>query len=261
MSDSIFQGQSAATELKERGLQSAFTVNLRVFSKFKARYTYWHFDLNSGCGFNDEIGCIGSPLAFIGATKKTETPRYFSGFCDINPAAVSQLMANEHVVQNDQCFTFNGDNASLITAIPDIIATRENPKYAIGTVLSDPNGADVPLDQLEWLSRTCPKMDFIVNWNSRVFKLFQGKQWADKPTLNSAVRQMNKKHWLIRQPLGAHKWTLLIGRNFRIDGHHALSFYNLDTKKGTEIFNRCNYLDRDNPDLIQRGFLQAELGL
>lgn len=256
---SLFQGQSAATELKERGLQSAFTINLRVFSKFKYRYTYWHFDLNSGSGINDDFGCIGSPLAFISAAHKTETPRYFAGFCDLNAAALGQLSSREGVVENDQCFLFHGDNSSLITAIPDIIATRENPKFAIGTVLSDPNGSQVPLDHLERLALACPKIDFVVNWNSRVFKLFQGKKWADRPTLNSAIQQMNKKHWLIRQPLGAHKWTLLVGRNYRIGGHPSLGFYNLDTPKGTEVFNRCNFLDRDNPDIARQAFFQPEL--
>lgn len=65
------QGQSAfATEIKQRGLMAAFAINLAIFQRQygnNPRARYLHVDLNAGSGFNDKVGCIGSPLAFLAA--------------------------------------------------------------------------------------------------------------------------------------------------------------------------------------------------
>src|SRR4051794_6085264 len=66
------QGQGDANEFNEQGLSAAFWVNLTIFQKKIApisdRFHYHHFDPNSGCGFNEQSKCIGSPLAFLRAT-------------------------------------------------------------------------------------------------------------------------------------------------------------------------------------------------
>lgn len=253
VSRSMHQGQSDATEFKQRGLQAAFGVNLRVFGHgFERRgfpFTYFHFDLNCGSGVNEQYGCIGSPIAFIRAAKEVGVEQYFAGFCDINQQALGRLMDHEEVAHNMRCHEFNCLNSSLIEAIPEVIRARgENPKHALGMVLSDPNGSDVPLEQMEWLSRVCPKMDFVVNWNSTQFKRNIGAFGADRPTLSSAIERLNKEHWLIRKPAGMWQWTLLIGRNKKIGGSASLGFYPLDSDIGQEIFDTCAFKGGVNPD-------------
>lgn len=258
------QGQSDATEWKERGLQAAFKVNIDVFKakKFDQKYTYWHFDLNCGSGQNEEVGCIGSPLAFLNAAHNADLESYFAGFCDINADSLELLQERKAVKEDARSFLFHGDNASLIEAIPDLIRAKgENPQFAMGMVLSDPNNSDVPFDQLAWLSSVCPRIDFVINWNARLFKLYQAHDWGkDRHTLASAMRMFNKAHWLIRQPQGNWRWTLLIGRGMRINDHRAMGFFHLDSDTGRRIFNDCNNLRANNPDILRMAAAQMAMG-
>jgi hypothetical protein len=237
------QGQSDATEFKERGLEAAFAINLKIFKskiadRFGDRFPYWHFDLNCGCGINEHIGCIGSPLAFMKAVESIGLRRYFAGFCDINEGYLQTLMEHEPVQQNSQCFAFHGRNAALVEAIPDIIANVEQPNRAVGMVLSDPNGFEVPLDELAALSRTCPGIDIAIHWNTRIRRLFRGQGWVFVD-IDEAIAMLNKRHWLIREPRGAHQWTVLIGRNIATGDHKMLGYYHLDSEKGRYIMQRC----------------------
>lgn len=277
MKTSLHQGQSIATADKERGLQYAFSVNLGVFQGVANRATvrwprkvfrYWHFDLNCGSGFNDEFRCIGSPLAFLAATKVKQEDRYFAGFCDMKAAALSELINRPEL--SDRCFLFHGNNASLVQSIPDIIAAGgENPRFALGSILSDPNNDDIPLDAMAWLNQQCPGIDFIVNWNSRLFKLYQGQGWNNRPTLHTAIKTLGKDDWHIRDPMGAHRWSLLIGRNYsrssknngKIAPWKAGGFHDLDSPAGTRLFNRLNYLDKHNPDIIAASTAQLAFPL
>ena len=249
VSRSTHQGQSDITEFKQRGLEAAFTVNLKVFqAKFKGRFRYFHFDLNCGSGTNEDFGCIGSPIAFIRAAESAGVNDYFAGFCDINEQHLEALQGHKEIGENDQCFMFHGPNASLIEAIPEIIEARgEKPKYAIGMILADPNGTEVPLEQMEWLSRICPRMDIVINWNSTQFKRDFGAFGQGRPTLDGAMRRLRKAHWLIREPVKAWQWTLVIGRNVEVGDHKALGFYRLESEKGQEIFDRCGFKGGVNP--------------
>ena len=244
------QGQSDATEFKQRGLEAAFTVNMKVFqAKFQGRFQYFHFDLNCGSGINADFGCIGSPIAFVRAAESVGVEDYFAGFCDINSEHLRELHRHNEVGENDRCYRFHGHNASLVEAVPEIILARgENPKYAVGMVLADPNGTDVPLDELEWLSEACPRMDIVINWNSTQFKRDRGAFGEDRPTLEDAMRRVRKDHWLIREPAGVWQWTLVIGRNVHVGDHKALGFYSLESLKGQEIFDRCGFKGGINPN-------------
>lgn len=242
-SESVAQGQSDATEFKERGLEAAFSINLKIFkakvaARFGNRFPYWHFDLNCGCGINEKIGCIGSPLAFMRAVESVGLPHYFAGFCDINDGFLRSLMSLEPIRDNTQCFSFHGENSALVEAIPDLIAKVERPERAVGMVLSDPNGYAVPLDELAVLSQRCPGIDIAIHWNTRIRRLFRGHGWQFVD-IDEAIAMLNKRHWLIREPRGAHQWTVLIGRNIKTGDHKTLGYFHLDSDKGQSIMQRC----------------------
>lgn len=249
---SVAQGQSDSTEFKERGLEAAFSINLKIFkAKFGDRFPYWHFDINCGCGINEKIGCIGSPLAFLRAVEASGLRKYFAGFCDIDEHQLQKLMARDLVRDNAQCFAFHGKNASLVEAIPDIIAKVENPKRAVGMVLSDPNGFEVPLDELSELSRQCPGIDMAIHWNTRIRRLYRGQGW-EFVDIDEAIKLMGKRYWLIREPRGAHQWTVLIGRNIKTGDHKTLGYFHLDSEKGQDIMRRCKarlQKDETQPEL------------
>lgn len=255
------QGQGICTGDKERGLGHAFAVNLRVFTgRFNEwNYPYFHFDLNSGGGWNYEANCIGSPLAFLQQANNHACEKFFAGFCDIDKKAVIELLRRPEIANDDRCHVFHGDNKGLIESIPQLIkAYGDKPDKAIGMVLSDPNGAGIPVDELEWLSYSCPKIDLVLHWNSTQFKRNRGAFGDDRPTMKSALDRLNKRYWLIRKPLGRWQWTLLVGRNIACGGSRALGFYPLASREGQEFFNTCNFKPDERPE---DQYIPVQMGL
>jgi hypothetical protein len=120
-------------------------------------------------------------------------------------------------------------------------------------VLSDPNGFEVPLDQLAVLSRECPGLDFAIHWNTRIRRLFRGQGW-DFVDIDEAISMLNKRYWLIREPRGAHQWTVLIGRNIKTGDHRTMGYFHLDSEKGQDVMARCKAR-------IQGNTMQSEMGL
>lgn len=236
------QGQSAiTTELKQRGLGYAIKVNATVFKSDPKhyRYTYFHFDIHAGSGYNEAAGCIGSPLTFINCMEDIGIAKYHAGFCDRDESAVKTLLSR--VDSNPNCFVHHGDNASYIEMIPSIIeAYRDRPKYAIGSLLCDPNGCNIPIERLAWLNAVCPKIDTIIHYNATQSKREAHGIKSDTPKLFDVVEGIGKTHWLIRRPSGMHQFTLLIGRNHKFGDYKAQGFYHLDSSEGQDIARRCH---------------------
>ena len=250
----LTQGQSKiGTEDKQRGLSSAFKINLQIFKKTASRVSwrsvrYQHFDLNCGTGFNDEAGCIGSPIAFVEMANAMGVDKFNAFFCDRDAGSLKTLMAHESV-RRDECDFFWGDNRSLIPSIPKLIkhSTRgENLEHVMGTVLSDPNGADVPIDELAWLNKQCPKLDIVINWASRAYKLHRtSPNSASRGTLKDCIDKIGKDYWLIGKPRGNFAFTLLIGRNFKVEEHKSLGLYQLDSDIGQQWFDQLNFTENE----------------
>jgi len=242
----VTQGQSAVTtELKQRGLGYAIKVNAAAFksNQFHKRYTYFHFDLHAGSGYNEKADCIGSPLTFVECMESLGIKNYHAGFCDREHSAVTELI--ERLGDNRNCFVHHGDNASYISMIPAIIQEYgDRPEFAMGSVLCDPNGCNIPISELSWLNLVCPKIDVIVHYNATQSKREAHGVKADTPKLFDVVEGIGKKHWLIRQPSGIHQFTLLIGRNHRFGDYKSQGFYHLDSSAGQDIARRC-HLSKD----------------
>lgn len=246
----LSQGQGDWTEHKQRGIGAACAVSLSIFrAKFGAsRWRYWHFDLNAGTGHNEQAGCIGSPIAFLRQAASSGVGNFQAHFVDIQASSCAQLLARPELENEPRAFVHHGDNREFVYAIPEILRRYgENPLHSIGTVLVDPNDSRVPLNELERLSRLCPKLDLIINWNSTAPKRVNGQFEKNGigepvPTLAECIERAGKKSWLIREPIGgAHGFTLLIGRNIPVSDHKVMGFHRLESEKGQSIFELCHY--------------------
>lgn len=235
------QGQSVlTTEAKIRGLSYAMAINMRIFlNKFGAsRFRYWYFDLNAGCGFNHDIGCIGSPLTFLAEAQRQGVERYFAGFCDHDEIAVRELMACPEVRGNPRAHVFHGDNAEYVDAIPYLIGRHERPNFAIGTVLSDDNGSGIPVDKLAALSRSAPRLDIVIHWNSTGIKRAHGRRIF----LAETMAAIGKKHWWIREPVGKFGFTMLVGQGICISPSSLTTgFHKIESLRGQSLLERCGY--------------------
>lgn len=235
------QGQSGdATEIKQRGLSFAFRVGLQVIRKWP-NYRYHYIDLHAGSGFNSEARCIGSPLAFQSETRRANCSNYFAWLCDRDEGQIKQLLARPEI-DHTRSEIFHGDNSELLYMIPDMVRhfSRENLQYVLGAVLSDPNGADVPIDAILDFAKICPRVDLIFHWNSTITKRLRNGIKPQQLVLDDVIGMLPKKFWLIREPAGIHQFTMVIGSNFRFNDWHAMGFYHLESAKGQDILQRCS---------------------
>lgn len=251
-----YQGQSPlVTEAKQRGLSAAFAINLNIFQKKysgKPYAKYMHFDLNCGCGVNAEVGCIGSPIAFMNQANAIGIERLSAHFVDSNGDAIRMLMEENAIKTDKRAFTHHGDNEPFCSAIPYIVdAMGERKEYAIGSVLSDPNGTKVPFKELAALAEQCPRLDIMINVSATSFK--RNFQYSNV-RLDDQIASIDKKFWLVREPIGPWQWTIFIGRNTFIGEHKALGFYDMDSPKGRSIVERLTYTAKEiseSMDLLQ----------
>lgn len=258
----LTQGQGSSTEMKERGILAALEVNLKLCSdqrKFIERFPYWHIDLHSGGGWNEDVNCIGSPLAFLQAIAKYSTKKYRAYFCDNNAKLVEQLRSRPEIAKNDRCHIFCRDNRDILPLVAARIrSSGDRPCYAMGSILVDPNGClyggkepAVPMRELEVFCREFPRIDILINFNLRTWRMlrgciqrnmkgFEGKA-SENPAPSDVPKFFGKEHWLIRDRLrrAGDDFIFFIGRNYPMDGHANLGFYRLDTPRGQTILRRA----------------------
>ena len=244
MASKIIQGQGDGTEYKERSLGAAFWVNLTICAKHPRckDKPYHHFDLYCGSGFNDISRCEGSPLAFWRAVELTGKAPVFAHFVDEIQEQISllctQFYGHPYALNS---FIHHGDNASFIPLIPFLIRERgDNPEYALGSVLIDPNGAGIPWDELIELTHQCPRLDVFLNFNVSIVNRISGykhnKSQRRVERLENVPGILGKNHVLIRNPTGGrNSFVLLVCRNIKTREHRSLGFYHWDSADGLRI--------------------------
>jgi hypothetical protein len=253
MATKIIQGQSDNTEYKERGIAASLKVSLDL-SSTNRKYTHWHIDLNAGCGINDLVGCIGSPLAFIQQAELTKA-NYRAFFVDINESAIERLEQG-HIANNPRCYSFHCDNREVLPVIAEMIKSRErNYQYAWGTVIVDPNGyfgKELPHEQLIEFAHQFPRMDLIFNLNIRIYQCGKGHidrkepGWINKfwPSIEQFPEVFNRKHWLIRHVIGTKaRFALLVGRTKKTGDHRSLKLVQMNSHEGVAVLDQIERRD------------------
>lgn len=261
----ITQGQGEGTEYKERRLGAVFYINLSIanLSKHYRDRPYFHFDLYSGCGYNEKSRCIGSPIAFLNAAIESKKHNFYAHFVDKDESSCEKLFnlvsRSEHW---DRCCVHPGDNRDFIEAIPSIITHRHHdPKWSLGSVLIDPNGHDIPWEELAWLGKECPRLDVIINYNTSIVKRLAGfvenKYHGQLIRLENVPDLLNKRHVQIASPLGSkNQFVLLTCRNFPPKGDHKrLGVYRWNDPEGMQIRYKCGLSRKE------KTANQASLGL
>ena len=248
------QGQSAATIDKERRIAACLSVGMKIAeAKFgKTGFGYWHFDANAGSGWNEKVNVPGSPLVFwhvANAYLRGLQPRAF--FCDHDPRAMAKLQMRLRG-QPSPSVLLACDNEDAMEAFADSIRRRENPRFAVGSMLFDPNGYfnrsrngnGPPIAPLDRFLREFPRIDLILNLNMRTYRLQRG---ADHDVLPPAelFALLGKEQWLVgRTYVGQSRFMIAIGRNVTTGDHRKIGLYELGSEAGQRIV-------RDDPDADQ----------
>lgn len=241
------QGQSSATIDKERCIGSALAIGMSIANaKFKG-FRYWHFDANSGSGWNHAAGVAGSPLVFHSvANERLTCMRREAFFCDMNSSSITALSEKLEKLNCENSYCLLGDNEDALLVFEERIrSTERNPAFAVGSVIADPNGywfrnakgEGAPVRALTQFTSKFPKIDVILNLNARTYKL-QRAQGHDVMPPRDVFASLNKAHWLVRRTqCGGDQFLLAVGRNVATGDHKALGFHDVMSEAGRHIMS------------------------
>jgi hypothetical protein len=161
-------------------------------------------------------------------------------FCDKDEAAIAEL-SGRIARWKSTSFLLPGDNQDGLDVFAERIQQAENPRFAVGSVIVDPNGywyrkenGDGVPTNLVAFAQKFPRIDIILNLNIRTFWLQRSHYDILSP--HKVLSQFGKAHWLIRQTKKDHgRWLLAVGRNFETPAHRPLEFAKLESDTGREI--------------------------
>ena len=229
------------------------------------------FDLTCGSGFNYEQGHIGTPLTLIDmredlANDKDALSSLELFLCDRNEFYISKLnkfakvyIARYHWGVTTQCM----DNKALCPRIPIIIRSlREDPLYALGLVLIDPDGPEsVPVKALRELFTECRHLDLAVLVQGTRLRMRFGRFCRDGVReffkVGTLRRLFAKERWYIHEPMGDQSWSVLLGRSgngiYSIDSD---CLFPLDSANGRDVLRSLFSQNRRHGDLTYMSKLQ-----
>jgi hypothetical protein len=252
------QGQSAATIDKERRIAACLSVGMKIAeSKFgRSGFAYWHLDANAGSGWNEEVNVPGSPLVFWQVANMYLNglkPKAF--FCDRDPQTMAELLAR--VGSFPQSALLPGDNEEAIEVFAESIRQAENPRFAVGSLLIDPNGwfyrsrsgNGPPVNALGWFVREFPRIDLILNLYTRAYHL-QRKQGHEVMAPADLLKHLGKEHWLVgRVNVGQSRFLQAVGRNVATGDHAKLGLYDARGDIGQHILRASTEIGQTALDL------------
>lgn len=259
------QGQNARyTPRKQSGFAATFAASLSISKGWAAhRYPYWHLDLNSGSGWNHVAQCYGSPIVFVREAIRKER-RFNAIFCDHNEEYTDELrlhLADIAIPDGSVAGIYCGDNGDFLEEAGRLIAIRENPQYAVGTCLCDPNGERaIPLQALRVFAATFPRIDLIINLNLSLFAMYRGCRansmpgFAKKLEPEEILQALGRPHWMVSSPPAAGsgmRFMTAVGRTIDTGCRRFLNFYPLDSMRGMEIIRDFRHVAPDQPLLFE----------
>jgi hypothetical protein len=263
----VAQGQNSDTPYKEDGFRLLLEYSLRrSMAKPVTAFCYWHLDLNAGGGYNHLAGCLGSPAIFLNlaAAKQRRCRAYFfenneaiyrdellpclSSFGPGNPTA---LPAGSRIMP---CCEDNEMAFARVTA--DIESLEKRPHFAMGTVLSDPNGVRVgfPRQALSDFLQRFPRMDVLQSWNLSLYRSAHGCKRQNKKgfttweEIDDVLAGFGRKNWYVRNPpparIGGQQFTVFYGTNLSMQGvpRTLTYFFALDSPEGRSFLREMKHI-------------------
>ncbi len=249
----VTQGQGKFTANKIRCFEASFKQNVSVVASALKSKTYFHFDMNAGCGWNEKANCRGSPLAFRVAANEAGMPNAFAFCCELDSVSAQQLA--QRTKKDRYTFVIHGRNQVFANLVPHIIKRYGvNPKDAYGSVLVDPNDHNkcgIPFDELRSLTEKCPRLDVFFHFPQLAIKRVTGairkgvldaSHSANCFSIEDMPQIIGKKHLWIKQTPEMGNFALVVGRNtpnIKSDKRTGLAEWN--SEMGVYYRERCSF--------------------
>ena len=231
-------GYGEYTPLKIEHLRSIFTmhVDLTVAVMRRNRYfnqDYHYIDATAGPGRCPELDLPGSPVVFheIAASRGLH---YQCDLIELRQENCNSLSASlaQYTNSNGTTQIHCGDYAKML---PTLAAPNQK---QLGLIFIDPSGQPPDFDSIGKALQHRPKMEVLFYLSATNLK--RCYQHTSK-RLADYMRVLHKNKWLIREPVGQHQWTFLLGSNTDLfKSYKKIGFYRLDSPEAQRIFSVLN---------------------
>lgn len=238
-------GHSKYSRLKQSHFRSIISEHLAICRRIFWRHSwaernYLFFDMNAGPGYTEEYG-DGSPLIFLQEAHKHDIP-YEAAFFEKEPELRTALDTNIKARTNRNGWSIMGPHEEMepdfFRAWHDLYEAMERKKW-FGMLYHDPNGFPSFDIVKRFAASECFQfMDVMIYLSATTVKRCKEQ---GKGRLSEHLFGINKKYWLIREPIGPHQWTFLVGTNWKdFPKFVDLRFKPLDSTAGQRIFDRLD---------------------
>jgi three-Cys-motif partner protein len=273
------QGESEPVTIpKEEAFRAALLVSMRLsLGKSIRQYPLWIIDMCCGRGRN-KVGCDGSPIEALKLVRSYQR-RFVAFFCDREKDYITELSSrivrmgyrpDGREMNGGRVFCWCRSNVGLLAKIDTYMSSKENPRYAVGVLLCDPNGCSpkygFPLQEIIEFSAKWRRIDIILNVNVRAINrcvgLGKSDIWMSLPgetagqtairrektiqtvqqdwpvhSLEELLAAFPDRYWLIREPLksSSDTFVIVVGREAVTAGDRGLKFWPATSTVGKSI--------------------------
>jgi hypothetical protein len=170
-------------------------------------------------------------------------------FCDLDKDALTQLGERlaGHWMERSETWASShllwGDNEGALQQFAQRIRVAERARYAIGSIIIDPNGYwyrndkghGPPVDGLARFAAEFRRIDIILNLNTQAYKRQRAVGHDLLPPVD-VLKSLDKEFWLVKLTKAAgSQFLLAVGRNVQTGDHRKLGFFKLESVEGQEI--------------------------
>jgi hypothetical protein len=209
--------------------------------------------MNAGSGYYEEIK--GSPAIFIEEAESHRANftavmseiddcgcRDLSDYiqCETNEDAIriaKSMLTDSNIIgcrigTGNITIVCNEDNKKTLSSV-ETFYLRKDVKIPFGIIYIDPNNHQGRFKEIEsfFNHKKFNKLDILIHISATSIKRVRKHNIAQE--IDNAIKNINKKCWLIRRPYSAWQWTFLLGTNWNaFPDFDKQGFVSLDSKEG-----------------------------
>lgn len=233
------QGQSDITHFKQRDYTEFlrelwFRLAINALRRPHYPRTIIYIDTNAGSGYNEDVGCPGSPLIFLNEAERLHV-NYQAYLVEKDPALFGKLGER---VKGCNARAICGDNKEVV---PDILSRI--PKNSLGLIYVDPNG--IPdWQMIADASRRAEKLDILIRFNTMALIRNYSNGYLPLPDY---LKIINKKCWYGKDYYHSDKWhwSFLLGMNYKFGDWKSKGWRNFDSPDGDDLKDKLTYTKDD----------------